>query len=219
MDLVVDLNLVQGERSSPRWSESLSLGVERGQTHVIRTKSALSAPFFRLCLGFSEPASGHVKVNGDEPWRLGRQEITGLRRSIGSVLEPDGLVANLTLRTNLVVPLAFAEGLDYDEAQERADSVLDVMHLTMWADVRPAALPAEVRQTAALARALASRPPLLLLENPLASVEPKEARRLLSLCKMQAETILIATHRNDGILHEFADAVWLWDDDGFRTAA
>jgi hypothetical protein len=31
--------------------------------------------------------------------------------------------------------------------------------------------------------------------------------------------MLVATHRNDGILHEFADAVWEWDDDGFRMAA
>lgn len=219
MDVVVDLNLVQGERTSTRWSHSVSLAVERGQTHLIRTKSTLSAPLFRLCLGFSEPSSGHVRVEGTEPWRLERGAVQGLRRSIGSLLEPDGLVANLTLRMNLVVPLAFATGLDFEEAVARADSVLDVMHLTMWAEVRPAALPAEVRQTAALARALAPRPPLLMLENPLASVEPREARRLLSLCRVQAETLLIATHRNDGILHEFADAVWEWDDDGFRKAA
>jgi len=219
MDLVVDLNLVQGERSSPRWSESVSLAVQRGQTHVIRTKSDLSAPLFRLCLGFSEPSSGHVKVDGREPWRLERGDVAKFRRGIGSLLEPDGLVANLTLRMNLVIPLTFAEGLDPDEAHARAESILDVMHLTMWSDVRPASLPGEIRQTAALARALASRPALLLLENPLASVEVREARRLLSLCRVQAETMLIATHRNGGILHEFADAVWIWDDDGFRTAA
>lgn len=218
MDVVIDLNLVQGEKTSTRWGYSVSLQVTRGSTHLIRTRSSLSEPLLRLCLGFSEPSSGAVTVEGREPWKLGRADVRDLRRNIGSVLEPDGLVANLTLRMNLVVPLVFATGLQFDDAVVRAESVLDVMHLTMWADVRPASLPAEIRQTAALARALAPRTPLLLLENPLVSVDTRESRRLLSLCKVQAETILIATHRKDGILHEFADAVWEWDDDGFRMA-
>jgi ABC-type lipoprotein export system ATPase subunit len=113
----------------------------------------------------------------------------------------------------------FATGLEYEEAIARADNMLSVMHLTMWSDIRPASLPAEARQTAALARALCPRPSMLLLENPLASVDNKETRRLLSLCRAQAETLLIATHRGDSILQEFADAVWEWDDEGFRVAA
>jgi ABC-type nitrate/sulfonate/bicarbonate transport system ATPase subunit len=120
---------------------------------------------------------------------------------------------------NLIVPLVFATGLEYEEAITRAESMLDVMHLTMWGDVRPAAMPAEVRQTAALARALSPRPELLLLENPLASVDNKETRRLLSLCRVQSETLLIVTHRYDSVLDEFSDAIWQWDEDGFRVAA
>lgn len=219
MDVVVGMNHVAGERAATRWAHPVSFTVERGATHLIRTRSALSTPLFRLCLGFSEPSSGEIVVEGREPWRLARQEIRELRRGIGSVLEPDGLVANLTLRMNVVVPLIYATGLQFEEAMERADQMLNVAHLTMWADLRPAGLPAEIRQAGALARALASRPAVLFLDNPLASVDIRETRRLLSLCKMQVETMLIATHRNDGILHEFADATWLWDDDGFRTAA
>lgn len=218
MDIVVDLAFLQGERTSVRWPHPVSLQLARGTAHVIRTKSEFSAPLFRLCLGFSEPTSGKVVVQGQEPWALSRTDIRDLRRSIGSCLEPDGLVANLTLKMNLIVPLVFASGLQFEDAMVRADQMLDVTHLTMWAEVRPASLPAEVRQTATLARALCLRPSLLLLENPLASVDNRETRRLLSLCRMQVETLLIATHRNDGILHEFAEVVWEWDDDGFRVA-
>jgi ABC-type methionine transport system ATPase subunit len=218
MDVIIDLAFLQGEKNAVRWPHPVSMQVTRGAAHVIRTKSALSAPLFRLCLGFSEPVSGTVVVQGKEPWTLGRSEIRDMRRTIGSCLEPDGLVANLTLRMNLIVPLVFACGLEFDDALVRADQMLDVTHLTMWADVRPASLPAEVRQTGTLARALCLRPSLLLLENPLASVDNRETRRLMSLCRMQVETLLIATHRNDGILHEFGDEVWEWDDDGFRAA-
>ena len=219
MDVVVDFNLVQGEKTAVRWGPPVSFQVAKGTAHVIRTKSALSAPLFRLCLGFSEPTSGTVTVQGREPWSLARAEVRALRRNIGSTLEPDGLVANLTLRMNLVVPLVFATGLEFDDAVTRANEMLELMHLTMWGDVRPASLPAEVRQAAALGRALCPQTSLLLLENPLASLDNRETRRLLSLCRSQVETLLIATHRNDSILHEFADAVWEWDEDGFRVAA
>ena len=218
-DVVVDFSLVHGERAAVRWPKPVSFVLRRGALLLIKTKSAYSAPLFRMCLGFSEPSNGRVSVNGQLPASLGRNEVRDYRRGIGTLLDPDGLVSNLTLRMNLIVPLVYATGLEFDEAAARAEQTLDVMHLTMWAEQRPAALPAEVRQTAALARALSPRPTLMLLENPIASVDHKETRRLLSLCRMQAETLLVATHRNDGILHEFADEVWQWDDDGFRVAA
>lgn len=218
-DIVVEFASVQGERAAPRWERPVSFQVPRGSLHLIRTRSAWSAPLLRLCLGFSEPVTGTVRVQNQEPGMLGREDVRALRRGIGCALEPDGLVANLTLRMNLVVPLVFASGLTTEQAYERADKTLDITHLTIWGNSRPAALPAEVRQTATLARALAPRTSVMLLENPLASVDSRETRRLLSLCRAQCETILIATHRKDGILHEFADAVWEWDDDGFRVAA
>ena len=219
MDVVVDFSHVHGERSSVRWVNPVSFQVPRGTLLLIKTKSVYSAPLFRMCLGFSEPSNGRVIVNGHQPSTLGRNDVRAFRREIGSLLDPDGLVANLTIRMNLVVPLVYASNMEFDEATARADQMLDVMHLTMWGESRPAMLPAEIRQTAALARALVPRPPLLLLENPIASVDHRETRRLLSLCRVQAETLLVATHRTDGILHEFADAVWHWDDDGFRMAA
>lgn len=219
MDVVIDFSHVQGETSSPRWQHPVSFQVERGTLHLIRTRSVFSAPLFRLLLGFSDPVSGDVRVNGTQPAKLERSAVREYRRRIGSVLDPDGLVANLSVRMNLVVPLVFATGLDFDVAMTKVEETLDVMHLRMWAELRPAALPAEVRQAVALARALSPGTDLMMLENPLSSVDNRETRRLLSLCRAQAETLLIATHRHDSILHEFADAVWEWDEDGFRVAA
>jgi len=219
MDVVIDFLGVEGEKSAVRWADPVTFQVPRGTAHVIRTKSAFSSPLLRLCLGFSEPREGRVVVQGREPSALNRQEVRDLRRQMGCILDPDGLVANMTVQMNLVVPLVFATGLSLEEASKRADGFLDVMHLAIWRDVRPAGLPAEVRQTVALARALCPQPALVLLENPLASVEQRETRRLMSFCRVQSETILITTLRKDGVLHEFADAVWELDEDGFRQAA
>ena len=219
MDVVIDFSHVQGERSSTRWARPVSFQVERGTLHLIRTRSLFSAPLFRMLLGFAEPSAGSVRICGLDPAGLERNAARDFRRKIGSLLDPDGLVSNLSVRMNLVVPLVFATGLEFDVAMTKVEEMLDVMHLRMWADIRPAALPAEVRQAVGLARALGPATDVMLLENPLQSVDNRETRRLLSLCRAQAETLLIATHRNDGILHEFADAVWEWDEDGFRVAA
>jgi ABC-type methionine transport system ATPase subunit len=219
MDVIVEFDAVDGETSSVRWPHAVSFQLPRGGAHVIRTRSAFSAPLLRLCLGFSEPKNGHVTVHGKHPSALNRFEVRELRRQLGCTLDPDGLVANMSVRMNLIVPLVFATGLTLPQANERVESVLDLMRLEVWADMRPATLPAEVRQSVALARALCPQPSLLLLENPLASVDQRETRRLMSFCRVQAETMLIATHRKDDILHEFADAVWELDEDGFRRAA
>jgi len=219
MDSVIEFDAVEGETSSLRWAHPVSFQVARGAAHVIRTRSAFSAPLMRLCLGFSDPRQGRVFVQGKEPSKLARQEIRELRCQMGCTLDPDGLVANMTVLMNLVVPLVFATGLTTEQAVERARGILDLTRLDPFAELRPAALTAEVRQTVALARALCPQPPLLVLENPLASIDQREMRRLMSLCRVQAETMLIATHRKDGLLHEFADAVWEFDEDGFRRAA
>lgn len=219
MDVIVEFRHVPGERGAVRWAKPVSFQVPRGTLHLIRTRGAFSGPLFRLALGFSEPVGGEVLVQGQLPATLGRHDIRRLRRGIGSVLEPDGLVANLTIRMNLVVPLVYGNGLEFDAAVRRANEMIDVMHLGLWAEERPGSLPAEVRQAAVLARALSARTDVLMLENPLASMDNRETRRLLTLCRTQAETLLVATHRPDGVLHEFADAIWEWDDDGFRMAA
>jgi ABC-type methionine transport system ATPase subunit len=219
MDIVVAFAGVHGERASVQWRQPVTFQVERGAAHVIRTKSAFSTPLLRMCLGFSEPRDGTVTVDGLEPWALNRNDVRALRSRLGCTLDPDGLVANMTIRMNLIVPLVFATGLPLDEASKRADGILELMHLRMWSEMRPNALSMEARQSVALARALCPQPALLLLENPLASVELRETRRLMSFCRVQAETILITTNRKDSILHEFADAVWDLDEDGFRRAA
>lgn len=215
MDVVIDLAHVQGERGATRWPHPVSFQLGRGQAVVILTRGAFSGPLFRMCLGFSEPVSGTLSVFGRQPAALSRNEVRAFRSATGSVLDPDGLVSNMSVRLNLIVPLVYATGLSLEEASERADRMLEAMHLAIWSASRPSALPAEVRQTVALARALCVRPSLLLLENPLASVDGGETRRLMSLCRAQAETVLVVTHQDDDVMNAMADAVWDWSDDGF----
>jgi energy-coupling factor transporter ATP-binding protein EcfA2 len=98
---------------------------------------------------------------------------------------------------------------------KRAADALDECGALPWADLRPGDVPPDVRQRAAVARAVARRPRLLLLEDPVYTVPPDGARELLAACRRAARTVVAATHRRDSLVLEFADTAARWDAFGF----
>ena len=201
-----------------QWRHPLSLSVREHTFLVIRTLPALSAELFRQILATERPAHGSVTVLGELPPTLSRRAIRQLRSRIGSVLMPDGLVANMTVRKNLALPLIFASGLSEDEVDERVDLALEVFGLKAISTLQPATLPPDARQIAALARAVVGSPKLLLLDDPLASVGTVETERLLAVCRQFASTVVATTHRRNAVLYDRADEIALWDEEGFRPA-
>ena len=201
-----------------QWRHPLSLVVEERSFLVVRTVPALGARLFRLVLGAERPASGSVSVLGESPGDMSRSTIRNLRRQIGSVLIPDGLVGNMTVWRNLALPLIFASGMDEDEVERRIERVVEAFGLEDIRTRRPANLPADVRQIVALARAVVGNPSLLLLDDPLASVGTVETGRLIALCRHFAGSVIATTHRRNTVLYESADDVALWDESGYREA-
>lgn len=185
---------------------------------MIRTVPALGSRLFRLVLGAERPATGAISVLGHSPGDLSRGEIRHLRRQVGSVLIPDGLVGNMTVWRNLALPLIFASGQDDDEVERRIERVVEAFGLDDIRTSRPANLPADARQIVALARAVVGSPSLLLLDDPLASVGTVETGRLIALCRHFAGTVIATTHRRNTVLYESADDVALWDEVGYREA-
>jgi ABC-type methionine transport system ATPase subunit len=201
-----------------QWRHPLSLVVQEQSFLVVRTVPALSSRLFRLVLGAERPASGSVSVLGEPPGDLPRLAIRTLRSRIGSVLIPDGLVGNMSVWRNLALPLIFASGMKEDEVEHRIERVVEAFGLDDIRTRRPANLSADVRQIVALARAVVGSPPLLLLDDPLASVGTVETGRLIALCRHFAGTVIATTHRRNTVLYESADDVALWDESGYRDA-
>ena len=200
----------------PDQAVPISLDVAAGAFVTIVTSPAQGNTLFRVLLGLDTPAGGTVRVLGEEPATLSAQALRRFRRRVGSSLLPDGLMANITLRANVALPLVFGDGCSTDEAHARADEVLARFALRGWAERRPADLPPDKRQVAALARAVAARPELLLLHDPLTSVANSEAVRLMRLCREYATTIVAAVHDDDEAMCRMADAGAVWDDAGYR---
>lgn len=200
------------------WRTPVTLTIPAGAFVTIVTSPTVASSLFRMSLGLDH-AMGRVRVLGVEPHRLARRELRAFRRRIGSSLLPDGLLANITLRTNLMVPLIYGDGMSRDDAFERAGDTLARFGLSAWIDRRPSDLPPDSRQVAALARAVVAKPELLLLHDPLTSLANSEAMRLLTLCREFATTIVAAVHGEDEVVCELADLCATWDEHGYREMA
>lgn len=217
--LALEMEDVRPRFAPDPWKIPLSLRVPVGAFVTLVTSPARAASLFRLLLAFDEPVTGTVKVLGEEPHGMRRHALRSFRRHVGSSLLPDGLIANITLRANFVLPLIFGDGVSSHAANERVDEVLDQFGLSAVGDRRPPDLAPDTRQVAALARAVVSRPALLLLHDPLTSVNNHEALRLLKLSREYATTVVAAVHDQDEAVCQIADGAAVWDEQGYRELA
>jgi ABC-type lipoprotein export system ATPase subunit len=199
------------------WSRPADFEVAEGAFFVIRTSPGRGGRLSRLVLGLEEPASGQIDVLGVDLRSAGRATLDLTRRAVGSVLQPDGLLGTFSLEANLALAASVRAQLGAGLSRKAARETLARCGLTGSLKQRPGALAPDVRQTAALARAIVCGPPLLVLDDPIAAVKSRSAVELYRICREASRTIVILTHRRNDVLYDLADVVALWDSEGFRT--
>jgi cell division transport system ATP-binding protein len=150
----------------------------------------------RLLFLSLKPTRGLISVFGRDTTRITRDELPALRRRIGVVFQDFRLLDHLTTYENVALPLRV---LGQAESQYRAD-VIDLLKWVGLGDrihVLPPVLSGGEKQRAAIARALITRPEILLADEPTGNVDPPLARRLLRLfieLNRLGTSVLIATH-------------------------
>jgi ABC-2 type transport system ATP-binding protein len=157
----------------------------------------------RMLAGLIAPTSGTIVLHGI---RLTRATGSALRRLVGLVPEAPGLWDRLTVRENLTV-YAGLYGLDHPVAA--IERLLELLDLSPHASARAAELSKGMRQKVALARALLHNPPILLLDEPTAGLDPeisRAVRALLDERRAKGCAILLSTH-NLGEAERLADRV------------
>ena len=220
MSVVVRFTDVMPPPPRAGWPGPTSFSVEGGSYTLFATTAGLALMLVRLMVGLREPAAGRVEVLDQRPGRLNRWDAQAFRRRLGVGFdEPSGLVSNLTLRMNLVVPMIYSGLADADAAASRAADLIDHWGLGRWADLRPADVPPEVRQEAVIARAVVREPELLLLAEPTSGLRDERASWLLSECTNWADTTIITTAEREGAQFDLADTVILLDDTGIETTS
>ena len=136
-----------------------------------------------LVLGLDRVPEGRVHVLGTEVASLDRLAQLAFRRKLGYLPAGDGLLQNLSLRDNIRLPLRFGSDFRPKDIEGRVDVIVAQLRLTRVADRRPAQTNAEERRRAALGRALAFDPDLVILEEPFDGLTERAAAELLELAR------------------------------------
>lgn len=150
----------------------------------------------RLLFMSLKPSRGLISVFGRDTSRVTRADLPPLRRRIGVVFQDFRLLDHLTTYENVALPLRV---LGREENEYRADVVdlLNWVGLGERMHVLPPVLSGGEKQRAAIARALITKPEILLADEPTGNVDPPLARRLLRLfveLNRLGTSVLIATH-------------------------
>ncbi len=150
----------------------------------------------RLILLALRPTRGLVTVFGQDTSRIEKHELTALRRRMGIVFQDFRLLDHLTTYENVALPLR-VQGKEEAAYRGEVVDLLKFVGLGERMHVLPPVLSGGEKQRAAIARALITRPDLLLADEPTGNVDPSLARRLLRLfveLHHFGTAVVIATH-------------------------
>ncbi len=136
-----------------------------------------------LALGLDPAPAGRALVWGTEIAGLSRVKQLAFRRRVGYLPAGDGLLQNLSLRDNIRLPLRFGSDFQPDEIEGRVNVILAQLRLKAVAHFRPAAATEEERRRAALGRALAFDPELVVLDQPFDGLGERVAAELLEVAR------------------------------------
>ena len=192
----------------------VSLEVEQGTTTALLGRSGSGkTTLLRTVNALVKPSSGSVEVAGR---RSADSDVVGLRRSIGYVIQETGLFPHMTIERNVGLALELA-GKGRKDRRARVDDLLELAGLRPeeFRERYPWQLSGGQRQRVGLARALATDPEVLLMDEPFGALDPitrAEMQTMLrSLLERVRKTVLIVTHDLDEALYLAQRVVFLAD--------
>lgn len=150
----------------------------------------------RLIGLLERPSRGQVIVNGRNLASLPRRQIPMHRRQVGMIFQDHRLLQDRSIFDNVALPL-IVTGVNHREVGKRVRAALDQVGLLQRERAKPLALSGGEQQRVGIARAVVSRPPVLLADEPTGNLDPDLSREIFELFERfqgVGVTLLIATH-------------------------
>lgn len=177
--------------------KGLSLTVDKGEMVFITGHSgAGKSTLLRLIALIERPTSGQVIVDGQNTGRVPRRKIPAYRRQLGMVFQDHKLLYDRSVSDNVALPLIIS-GIGHRDAGRRVRAALDQVGLLHKEKQRPETLSAGEQQRVGIARAIVSRPKLLIADEPTGNLDPDlslEVMRIFRRFNEVGVTLLIASH-------------------------
>jgi cell division transport system ATP-binding protein len=179
--------------------ENVSFCIPRGElAYVVGPSAAGKTTLLKLLHGELRAQRGSLLVDGRDLIRARGRARRQLRRRVAVVFQDYRLLRRLTVVENVAYALRVADlWLPRREALRRATAALEAVGIAERARAFPHQISGGQQQRLAIARAVAARPAILLADEPTASLDRVEARRIVSLFESaarQGTTVLVATH-------------------------
>jgi phospholipid/cholesterol/gamma-HCH transport system ATP-binding protein len=153
----------------------------------------------KLALGLLPPDSGRITVLGNEVTQMREQELFPMRGRLGMVFQESALFDSMTVRENVAYRLMEEHGIYDDAIDQRVRQALRFVELEHTLDLFPAELSGGMRRRVAIARAIITRPELLLYDSPTGGLDPVTSNTIVELIMKQRDvyktSALLVTHR------------------------
>lgn len=178
----------------------VSFAVPRGSLRFLLGASGSGkSVLLKLMLGLLRPDSGRIVVNGERIDNMPERDLLRLRAGIGMVFQENALFDSLSVAENVGYRFYEETDMPLDDVRARVAEVLGFIGLGEFIDRMPSELSGGQRRRVALARAMASRPGLLLFDDPTTGLDPLTAvtvdDEIVKLRDLEQVTSVVATHQ------------------------
>jgi sulfate transport system ATP-binding protein len=189
--------------------DDVSLEIPDGSlTAVLGPSGSGKSTLLRIVAGLERPDAGEIQLSGEDSTRLAPQ-----RRNVGFVFQHYAAFKHMTVRDNVAFALTIRKR-PKQEIRDRVDELLELVQLSGFADRYPSKLSGGQRQRMALARALAAKPRVLLLDEPFGALDARVRAELRDWLRRLHEevhvTTVFVTHDQEEAM-EVADRVAVFD--------
>jgi len=165
---------------------------------IVGKSGSGKSTLLNMITGIDHPTAGQVIVGDEHIYEMGKSERALWRgKNMGVVFQFFQLLPTLTLLENTILPMDYCKVYPFNERAERAMKLLKMVGLEDQAYKLPAAVSSGQQQSAAIARALATDPAIILADEPTGNLDSRSAGIILNIFEQlaaQGKTILIVTH-------------------------